>query len=348
MNPSGPRCRFLFPALVILLLWGASEATLHSAESPSVPRPFGQARGLRVHDPSTIVRSQDEWWLFTTGIGVSSLRSKDLIEWKPGPAVFTKPPEWTRQVVPEHRGYFWAPDVIRVQGRYFLYYSVSSWGKNNSAIALASNATLDPADPAFRWKDEGIVIRSQPSDVFNAIDPCVMLDADGRLWMAFGSFWSGIKLVELDPATGRRLMPESPLVSLAHHEAIEAPFLHRHSGQYFLFVNWGLCCRGTNSTYEIRVGRSLSVTGPYLDQNGVDLLQGGGSLLLGTRGSEVGPGHAGIVEAGNEKWLSFHYYDGAHGGRATLGLRKLSWSTNGWPVVGESREIKLAIQTGAF
>jgi arabinan endo-1,5-alpha-L-arabinosidase len=239
-------------------------------------------------------------------------------------------------VVPAHTGYFWAPEVIRAQGQYRLYYSVSSWGRNTSAIGLATNPTLDPADPAYAWEDEGAVICSDAEDNFNAIDPSVFVDRDGRWWLVFGSFWSGIKLVELAPASGRRLTAKSPLHALAYHPSIEAPCLHRHGEFYYLFVNWGQCCRGTNSTYEIRVGRSTNVTGPYADRAGVGLLQGGGSLLLGTGGSFVGPGHAGILETGKETWLSCHFYDGAHRGRPTLAVRRLRWTDDGWPVVEES------------
>jgi arabinan endo-1,5-alpha-L-arabinosidase len=167
-------------------------------------------RDARVHDPSSIVRCGNEYWVFATGRGVKSLRSRDLTHWEPGPPVFTQFPAWTREVV-EHRVYFWAPDAVRMGERYLLYYSISRWGKNTSAIGLASNRTLNPADPEYRWTDEGLVIRSRAEDSYNAIDPNVVLDADGGLWLAFGSFWTGIKLVELDPATGKRLAPDSQL-----------------------------------------------------------------------------------------------------------------------------------------
>jgi arabinan endo-1,5-alpha-L-arabinosidase len=178
-----------------------------------------------------------------------------------------------------------------------------------------------------------MVVRAVPTNDFNTIDPAVSLDADGRLWLAFGSYWSGIKLVELDPQTGLRRAPDSPLYSIASNESIEAAFIHRQGTNYFLFVNWGQCCRGTNSTYEIRVGRSDKITGPYRDRDGLDLLGGGGSLVLGSAGKVVGPGHAGIFTARGAQWFSFHYYDATQRGRATLGIRKLRWDEAGWPVV---------------
>lgn len=302
------------------------------AESPPGPDPSA------LHDPSTIVRCGDEYWLFATGFGVASHRSRDLVRWERGPLVFEQPPAWTAQAVPGNLGYFWAPDAIRVGGRYLLYYSVSRWGQNTSAIGLATNPTLDPADPKFRWTDEGPVIQSAATNDFNAIDPAVFADADGRLWLAFGSFWSGIKLVELDPKSGRRIAADSPLHSLATHAPIEAAALHRHGRDYFLFVNWGECCRGTNSTYEIRVGRSRSVTGPFLDRDGVDLAKGGGTLFLSSRGRFIGPGHAGFLNADGAERMSFHYYDATNSGRATLGLLTLRWSEDGWPAVQSSDE----------
>jgi arabinan endo-1,5-alpha-L-arabinosidase len=296
------------------------------------------SRGIRAHDPSTIVKCGGEYWLFATGNGIVSWRSKDLLTWAAGPRVFTNPPAWTTNMVPGNRGYFWAPDVIQVGNRFLLYYSVSTWGKNTSAIGLATNPTLDPAATNYAWVDAELVIRSKTEDHFNAIDPAVTVDGSGNLWLAFGSFWSGIMLVQLDPKTGRRLEPDSPLYSLASKEQIEAACICSHGARYYLLVNWGACCRGINSTYNIRVGRSDRITGPYLDQSGVDLLAGGGSLLLGSSGNFIGPGHAGIVSRDGADWLSCHFYDGTRGGIPTLALLPLRWDTNGWPeVVAESK-----------
>jgi len=293
--------------------------------------PFGK-RDARVHDPSTIVKCSSEYWFFATGPGVSSWRSKDLLQWERGPRVFDPPPAWITNIVAGHRGYFWAPDVIYHNGRYWVYYSVSRFGVNTSAIALASNPTLDPEGSKYRWTDHGIVIESRKGDNFNAIDPAVTKTADGKLWLSFGSFWSGIKLIQLDPATGKRLATNSPVHSLAHTEAIEAPFIYRQGDFHYLFVNWDRCCRGTSSTYNIRIGRSREITGPYLDKDGKDLAQGGGTLFLGSDGPFIGPGHAGIFEEDGRFWFSCHFYDGTQRGASTLAIRPLRW-TNGWPML---------------
>lgn len=325
------------------------------------------SRGVRVHDPSTIVKHKDEYWVFYTGGGVPSYRSKDLITWTAGPRIFNANPTWLAQVVPPGTGRrgrggaatapasgpattpaagggrggggvasFWAPDVIRVGDKYFVYFSYSSFGVNTSAIALVSNPTLDPNDPQYKWTEEGIVVQSRQPDNFNAIDPALTFDAEGRLWMAFGSFWSGIKLIELNPKTGLRIAPDSPMHSIAHYGSIEATHIYLHDGYYYQFVNWGRCCQGANSTYDMRIGRSRTITGPYLDKDGKDLLASGGSPLLSTDGAFIGPGHAGIFKEGDKYWMSMHYYDGASGdSRGTLAIRPVTWDAQGWPVVGK-------------
>src|SRR5688572_26736323 len=214
------------------------------ADAAALLARLGKRDAGRVHDPSTIVKCKDEYWLFSTGAGINSWRSKDLQNWQAGPRVFTNLPAWRTNAVPGNRGHLWAPDLIHLTNRYLLYYSVSTFGKNTSAIGLATNPTLDPDDPGFAWTDQGIVVQSHSTNNFNAIDPAVTLDADGKLWLSFGSFWSGLKLIQLDPATGKRSAPDSPIYSLARQDAIEAPFIHRHSDHYYLFINWGICCRG--------------------------------------------------------------------------------------------------------
>jgi len=292
------------------------------------------SRGFRVHDPSTILQSGDEYWIFHTGRGVSSARSTNLIHWQRGPRIFTNAPAWVADVVPENRRmHYWAPDAIRVGNRYLVYYSVSSFGKNTSAIALTTNPTLDPDDPAYKWTDQGVVIQSNPTVDYNAIDPAMFQDEDGSLWMSFGSFWGGIKMIELDPASGKRIAPDSPVYGLAHSDSIEAPFIYRHGDHYYLFVNWGFCCRGEKSTYEIRVGRSAKVTGPYLDMEGRDLLLSGGTLFLGKDGAMIGPGHAGILREGEQYQFGYHFYDGTRRGASTYAIRPLRWEEDGWPTI---------------
>lgn len=295
--------------------------------------PVGR-RDLRVHDPSTIVRAEGAWWLFGTGTRVLAARSPDLVSWKKLSPALAAAPAWAAEVAPGNtKAHYWAPDVIRVGNRWLLYYSVSEFGKNTSAIALASSPVLNPSDPAYRWTDHGIVLRSGTGDEYNAIDPSLLLARDGRLWMSFGSFWAGLFLVELDPATGLRLDPNAQPIQLAWSEQIEAPTLYQRGEYYYLFVNEGWCCRGKASTYRVLVGRSRSATGPYLDDQGRDLRERGGRLLLGTEGDFIGPGHATVVEDADRQWLAVHFYDGTRNGAPTLGLRRLAWTEDGWPRV---------------
>jgi len=322
---------------IFLVLATALWLPLASAQTGSQPDPaallaqLGKRDAGRVHDPSTIVKCKDDYWLFSTGVGINSWRSKDMQTWQAGPRVFTNIPAWRTNAVPGNRGHLWAPDVIQLTNRYLLYYSVSTFGKNTSAIGLATTPTLDPDDPNFAWTDEGVVVRSYATNNFNAIDPAVTQDTDGKLWLSFGSFWSGLKLIQLDSATGKRIAPDSTVYSLAHQEAIEAPFIHRHGAHYYSFINWGVCCRGTNSTYNIRVGRGVNITGPYFDKAGVDLLHGGGTLVLDSTGPFIGPGHTGIFSEGGTSWFSCHFYDGTRRGAHTLAIRPMRWSTDGWP-----------------
>lgn len=308
------------------VLGGLLGANLLSAAAPPAKLP-------RFHDPSTPILEGDVWTVFSTGNGISVRHSRDLKTWTDGEPVFKELPGWHREVVSSQKGYLWAPDIIRRGDRYLLYYSVSSWGKNISAIGLASSPTLDPKSPAYQWKDEGIVIRSGDRDPYNAIDPQLLADTDGRLWMVFGSFWTGIQLIELDPASGLRHPEHREIHQLAWHESIEAPALLKHGGYYYLFVNWGLCCRGVKSTYEIRVGRSRKITGPYLDAAGDDLATGGGTVFLKSAGDRIGPGHASFVDEKGGKRMFYHYYDRQRAGLPSIGDFPLHWTTDNWPEI---------------
>ncbi len=210
---------------------------------------------------------------------------------------------------------------------------MSTFGQPVSAIGLQTSPTLDPTDPAYKWTDQGIVITSQRSDNFNAIDPAIAKDTEGGLWLAFGSFWSGIKLIELDPATGKRIKPDSKIYSLAHSNQIEASYIYHHDKYYYLFVNWGKCCNGAQSTYNIRVGRSEKITGPYLDKNKKDMLNDGGSLVIQNEDGYIGPGHAGIIEVAGKEYMSMHYEATPTRRGNSLALRPVSWDAEQWPVV---------------
>ncbi|PSJ40676.1 arabinan endo-1,5-alpha-L-arabinosidase [Allosphingosinicella deserti] len=303
-----------------------------------------------VHDPA-IIRAGNLYHLFATGhlsqkTGMLPWRtSEDLVHWRFRGAAFPELPGWTGETVPGARG-LWAPDIIRVGGEYRLYYSVSTFGKNQSAIGLATAARLDPEMPSA-WTDKGPVIASTGADDFNAIDPNAFVDRDGRQWLVFGSFWSGLKLVELDPATGLRKFGAAP-VSLARRPvpgAIEAPFLIRRGGFYYLFASFDFCCRKLDSSYYTVVGRARTVQGPYADRSGRTMLDGGGSVVLHAdlepEGRWRGPGHVAILR-GRPDRIVFHAYDAHNEGASTLQVRALDWTRDGWPVVRDySKDIPL-------
>jgi arabinan endo-1,5-alpha-L-arabinosidase len=309
-----------------LALFGATEGLRCSAE-------IGNA-AFAIHDPSRIVKFRDRYWVFFTGRGGRSAWSFDRTNWTQGPPIFpNKLPEWAASAAPRNNGDVWAPDIVFLNGKFYLYYCISVFGKNTSGIGVATNPTLDPRDPNYHWSDQGIVIQTSASDKYNALDPCPVLDADQRLWLAFGSYWTGIKLIRLNSNTGKRIAPHSPMWPLAYHSSIEAAYIHYHAGWYYLFVNWDRCCRGTNSTYNIRVGRSRVITGPYIDKTGVKLIDNGGSLFRETSGRFIGPGHVGIFAEGTNEWVGVHVYDAKKRGRPALDLRRLTYDVDGWPVV---------------
>ncbi|MBK1834171.1 arabinan endo-1,5-alpha-L-arabinosidase [Roseibacillus ishigakijimensis] len=300
---------------------------------------FRHQRHLHVHDPSTILVQNGVARFVSTGHGVSVMREQEDGAWEREGRIFAEEnlPAWHKELVPANRGHLWAPDWIQLSDRYLLYYSVSSFGKQTSAIGLAIGKTLDPQSPDWHWEDAGVVISSNEDSPYNAIDPAIFRDDDGSLWMSFGSFWNGLYLIALDAKTGHRLAPEVPAERLATAREIEAPFLHKRGEFYYLFLNWGLCCRGLESTYTIRVGRARSVKGPFVDREGIDLREGGGTLVLGNAAHRIGPGHASVVEREGQEFLLHHFYDARARGQSRAHLAPLIWEDD-WPLIKESPE----------
>lgn len=291
---------------------------------------------LGIHDPSMIIQCNGRYYIFGTHGGIYSKSSADKQYWVTGPSVFPTAPSWTTSyTLTSGLDGFWAPDVIYFNGQYHLYYSLSTSGSQVSAIGLATNPTLDPNAFSYHWTDQGPVIQSSTGNSYNCIDPSVTFDASSNLWMSFGSYWNGIYLVQLDAATGLRNATNSTLTRLAFNSAqydpIEASYLYHHGSYYYLFVNWGACCAGMNSTYNIRVGRSTTVTGPYLDRNNVNMVSSGGTLFLKTTGKYIGPGQIGILDEGGTDCFSYHYYDANANGAPTLDIEPLYWTPDGWP-----------------
>lgn len=339
--------------LIPLLLWlacsGQAQVANPSATAPAqqqrrIIQPGERHQDISVHDP-VMARQEGTYYLFCTGRGISIWSSQDLKTWRAEKPVFAEAPAWTGQVVPGFRNHIWAPDISYHKGRYYLYYSVSAFGKNTSAIGLATNTTLDPQDKNYRWVDHGPVIQSFPGKTnWNAIDPNLITDRSGTSWLAFGSFWGGLKLARLSKDRMRVVQSPDQLPTLARRSGpdartnpIEAPFLFRRKGYYYLFASIDYCCKGVNSTYKMVVGRAKRVQGPYLDRQGVPLDQGGGTLLLKGNQDWHGVGHNAVYTFGKQDYLIFHGYDAADNGRSKLRIETLTWDKEGWPQVNSKQ-----------
>lgn len=328
MQPAKRWQRILSCGILLLLLaaWPSKEV-------------IGQQGDQRAHDPATIIKEGNKYWVFTTGQGIPSKYSTDLITWtfssRPVFTLSTRP-SWITTRVPAFQNDYWAPECIFLNGKYYLYYSCSSFGSKVSGIGLATNATLDPASPNYNWVDEGEVISSNSNSAANAIDPAVFRDASNNLWFVYGSFFGGIRILQLNPATGKPLNGNNTQQFAVANNGVEAAYVKQRGSYYYLFINRGSCCQGAASTYYMQVGRSTSPTGPFLDKDGVDLNNNGGTVVLNRSGRYVGPGHAGIFEENGVSMFSHHYYDANDNGTPKLGIAKLTWDATGWPVISRN------------
>jgi arabinan endo-1,5-alpha-L-arabinosidase len=290
-----------------------------------------------VHDP-VIIKQDDTYYLYCSGARIPTRSSKDLHDWqgvRPGPLPET--PQWAKDYVPKADS-IWAPDISFYNGKYYLYYSVSTFGSNHSCIGLETNVTLNPEDPNYKWEDQGLVIASDRPSSYNCIDPNRVMDEDGNVWLAFGSFWTGIKMRRLDADTGLLSEEDTTLYALARRDAkndppdaIEGPFIIHKGDYYYLFASFDSCCKGVDSTYNVRVGRSETVTGPYVDKDGTEMLKGGGTQITFPSSRWRGPGHNSILQEDDKDWIVYHAYDAGNGGTPTLRIVPLQWDNDGWP-----------------
>jgi arabinan endo-1,5-alpha-L-arabinosidase len=316
-----------------VLLLAACGADSVPPSAPPASAFSGDIEG--VHDPS-LIKQGSTYYVFSTDTGqpghIPIRCSSDLKRWTLCGQVFDAIPGWIPPLIPGVTG-LWAPDISFFSGKYHVYYAASTFGSNRSLIALATNVTLDPSSPDYAWLDEGVVVESQTSDDWNAIDPNIFTDEQGRVWMSWGSFWGGIKMRRLDPLTGKLSTEDVTLYSLAARpveKSIEAPFII-WKDSYFLFVSFDRCCLGAESTYKIMAGKSNEVTGPYADRSGTPMMTGGGTLLLAGEGAWRGPGGQSLYRDGATDLLVYHAYS-ASTGRPSLQISRLLW-TDGWPQV---------------
>ena len=301
---------------------------------------------LPVHDP-VLIRQDPTWYAITGDVGflppgkyLPIRCSPDRITWKPCGHIFDALPAWVRSTVPQAKE-LWAPDITWFHDAYHVYYVASRLNSQQSAIGLVTNTTLDPADPEYRWVDHGIVLSSRPGDNFNALDPGILLDVDGRIWLSYGSYWSGIKQREIDPATGKLLASNSTIYSLAARlripdHSLEGGSILRHNGFYYLFASIGRCCEIPIEldTYQQIVGRARSPHGPFIDQAGVSMRRGGGNLLLTSTADWLAPGggSASFDPKTGRALLAFHALKRSENGALYLWIKQIDWVQD-WPVL---------------
>lgn len=344
---------FLSALMMGLALQLQAQGNRHPEFSPSYPD---------VHDPVMALGEDGRYYVFSTGVGVGVMSSADLQTWRQEPSVFDRDeiPQWAKDTVQGYWGHTWAPDISYHNGEWQLYYSCSTFGKNGSAIGRVTNKTLDPSSPDFRWVDHGpVIVSHKHQDNWNAIDPNLIIGE--APYLVYGSFWDGIQLLPLDadlqtpksaPVTiARRINRHRDLAEIDNIEhytvegkdtieagdnAIEAPFIIRRGEYYYLFVSHDYCCRGKNSTYRTVYGRSKQLTGPYLDREGRDMAEGGGTLLIGPSDRYYGVGHNSAYELKDGTWIFLsHAYDAEHGARAKIFIRPLLFDADGWMTLGE-------------
>jgi arabinan endo-1,5-alpha-L-arabinosidase len=300
-----------------------------------------------VHDP-VMIKEGGTYYLFCTGMGISVFSSTDMKSWKQEKPVFDSAPTWAVEAVKGFKGHIWAPDIAYHNGEYYLYYSVSAFAKNTSCIGLATNKTLNPADKNFKWVDHGKVVESVPGrDLWNAIDPNLVFDFQQKPWLVFGSFWGGMKLVRLDQTLKKVSEPEEWYTVSKRARAykvddrdpgegsVEAPFIFRKNGFFYLFVSFDFCCRGVNSNYKVMVGRADRMEGPYRDKDGTRLDEGGGSLLIQGDDAWAGVGHNAVYTFDGVDYIVFHAYDKNDNGKPKLRIEKLNWDKEGWPEIAK-------------
>jgi arabinan endo-1,5-alpha-L-arabinosidase len=294
---------------------------------------------VKIHDPAVIVEN-GHWVSFQTGDqgglyrGAIKLKtSPDGINWTNAGAIGKGVPKWAEKENHYKSQNIWAPSAIKHGDRWYLYYSVSSFGLQFSSIGLMTNEIFDPTTPDQGWVDQGLVLKSTSRDDFNAIDPYRIDTSDGRAWLSFGSYWSGIKLRELNPETGQLLTPDTPVHDLAWYGGgvIEASAIIEHDGKFYLFVSYDRCCAGVDSTYRIMIGRADAITGPYVGKDGVELLKAGATELQKTSGRYIGPGGQEPVFGAPADMLVYHYYDGDDLGVSKLQIVTIHWTDDGWP-----------------
>ncbi|GAA2499683.1 arabinan endo-1,5-alpha-L-arabinosidase [Winogradskya humida] len=321
-----PLRKILLTVATGLVAVAAGVFGLENADAATYPNPGVVTGSTFAHDPSMVKRPAGGYLLAYTAPGIGLKTSADRTAFADAGTAFPNGTPWADKYTGGDTN-LWAPDISYRGGKYIMYYSASSFGKSVSGIFMASSTT----GAAGSWTNQGLVIESTAASGFNAIDPNLVVTSSGEWWMTFGSFWSGIKMIKINPSSGKRA--DTTIRSIAERfttdKAIEAPYVYEHGGYYYLFVAFDACCKGAASTYRTMVGRSKTITGPYVDRAGTAMTAGGGTEILASHGSVYGPGHPAVFADGTDSVLVYHYYTAA--GDARLGINLLGFDSSAWP-----------------
>lgn len=289
---------------------------------------------IRVHDP-VMIKDGSTYYVFHTGKGISIKTSEDRITWKKAGSVFSAAtsPAWFKTDIPNQDGSIWAPDIHYSHGKYYLYYAVSAWMNFNSSIGLATNVTLDSTNPRYKWIDEGVVISfKNGGEGVNVIDPNYVEDRMGRGWLFYGSYKSGLRAAEVNPSTGK-LLKDPPELSTITTALGEGVYVIKGPDYYYIFASRGRCCAGLNSTYQMVMGRSKNITGPYLTKDGKSWVDNNYSIFLAGDSSEPGRGHNGFFTEGDSTFILYHAYTRVANGASLLNIKTLYMDKDGWPTI---------------
>jgi arabinan endo-1,5-alpha-L-arabinosidase len=291
----------------------------------------GLKGNLGVHDP-VMIKAGDTYYVFHTGLSMKT--SKDMVNWTNIGPVFDKaaPLSWWNDDIKDKIG-LWAPDIHWADGKYHLYYSVSAWMNFNSSIGYATNTTLDKSNPAYKWEDRGQVIGyKNGGEGVNCIDPNIFIDRDGKEWMIYGSYKAGLRMVELDAKTGKPFSDKPELHTITTSLG-EGSYIIKGPEYYYVFASRGKCCSGVESTYQMVMGRSKTVTGPYLNKEGESWKDNKYSLFLAGNYDEPGRGHNGFFAQGDTTYIVYHAYTRSQGGASLLNIKPLYMDADGWPTI---------------
>lgn len=317
----------------LLLLCFYSNLT---AQQPNQGRSIennGLTGSLFVHDP-VMIKAGDTYYVFSTGLNIKS--SKNKINWVDEGRVFTRSDSssytWWHNNIPDKIG-LWAPDIHYANGEYKLYYSISAWMNFNSSIGYATNKTLDKNNADYKWIDHGEVISCKNGgEGVNVIDPNIFIDTAGKEWLLYGSYKAGLRMVQLDVNTGKLLNDKPEIITLTTALG-EGSYLIKGPEYYYLFASRGRCCAGNESTYQIIMGRSKKITGPYVNKKGESLIDNKYSVFLAGDYNEPGRGHNGFFAEGDTTYIVYHAYTRSQNGASVLNIKPLYMDAEGWPTI---------------